>query len=195
MSKLGVSAYFDKYINVVQSFALLVTLGIVAVQARDQSYVVEQQEFGSLIEQQHAIFELQIDYGELYVKSLMEPASLSVPEIWKIAELIYLRIELLERFQKGGINGIISEADVASEFADTQIYLNTPIGRLVWKQARIDYGVSSQFVRRIESALANNDMSSDDEFLQSLVALHRERFLSDGTDAAEPVDVAGEPVH
>lgn len=168
--------FFDRHINFVQTLALISTLLFVAYQAHEHTQALEQQEYGALLEQQQQIFALQIEHSDVYVKALLEPQNLSPSELWKVAEIAYLRLELLERFQRENANGIIPISDLRAEYADTQIYLGTPVGRLVWAQARSDYQDSPKFVEEIEKALKQGSIEPDDRYLEELLeALKKNR--------------------
>ncbi len=60
---------FDKNINIVQTIAILVAIGFSAHQLSENTRSIQQQEYGSLIQQQQEIFAMQIDSGETYKKS------------------------------------------------------------------------------------------------------------------------------
>lgn len=176
----------DKYINAVQTFALLIAIGFTIYQVRENTRALEQQEYGALIQQQQDIFTIQMDNSETYVKSLLEPETLSPSELWKITEIIYLRLELLERFQRANENGIIPLGDLQDEFADANIYLGTPIGKLVWEKARVDYGEDSEFSRMVDRSLrANNSASDDRSFFKDLHEKFNRRTSKQPKPAAE----------
>ncbi|TAH45023.1 MAG: hypothetical protein E6R11_04235 [Rhodocyclaceae bacterium] len=175
--KNSLSTKISESINGIQTFFLVAAFSVAAWQAYKSTKALEQQEYGSLIQQQQEIFSLQIDNSDVYVKSLREPEKLTPSELWKVTEIIYLRIELLERFRRAYNNGIIPLDDLSDEYSDANIYLGTPIGRLVWHSAREDYKDDPEFVSAIDNAIEGKDVVAPDHiFFNDLYHNFREIF-------------------
>jgi len=168
---------FDKYINVAQTIALLFAIGMALHQMMESNRALEQQEYGSLIQLQQDIFALQISNSDTYVRSLVTPQDLTDSELWTVTEIIYLRLELLERFQRAYDNGIIPIEDLMDEYGDSRIYLGTEVGKIVWRKAKVDYGTDSHFVQSIERALRDEGGSlPDNVYFQQLQSDFKKRY-------------------
>jgi hypothetical protein len=170
--------FFSVHSNSIQSIGIILSLAFTAAftsyQLRIGSNAQDQQEYGSLMQQQQDIFLSQIENSAVYTKSLQNPEELEPHELWVVAEIIYIRLEFLRRYQKAFDKGVVSdEEDLNEEYKNTVFYLGTPIGKIVWNLARGDYESDKKILEKIDAALKVKEPYPDDKLLEDLVRDHK----------------------
>ncbi len=135
---------------------------------RLQTDALEAQEFGQLESQQQDIFTLSMEHSATYTKALLTPQDLSVSELWIVTELIYIRLEMLERVIRANKNGIIPDEDLQNEYDAVPIYLGTEVGNFIWSEIKDDYSYNPVLQSNIDQSLASAQITPDDQFLTEL---------------------------
>lgn len=190
---------FSVHSDAIQSIGIVLTLlftaGFTTHQLKVGSNAHDQQEYGGLMQQQQEIFLTQIENSAIYVKSLQSPGELEPHELWVVAEIIYMRLEFLRRYQQAFDKKVVTkQRDLSDEYSNTAFYLATPIGKIVWDLAKGDYATNDEMLLKIEKTLRADDLYPDDKFMEDLVVSHNkmksklsEILTSVDQEASEPV--------
>jgi hypothetical protein len=145
---------WNAWLTFVGQIAILLGLIALAVEIRHNTSAVRAQELGDLQSQtqDRRVLMLSTDLRRIYLKSLTSPSELNLEEIYTVNAYISYRLDQLRRFYRAYQDGIINEEDWESDVITVPIYLDTPIGRLVWGHLKEDYSKTSRFVAEVEAA-------------------------------------------
>lgn len=160
----------NTWLTFVGHIAILLGLIALAVEIRHNTSAVRAQELGDLQnqEQERRVLMLSTDLPRTYLKSLKSPSELNLEEIYIVNAYMSYRLDQLRRYYRAYQDGIINKEDWESEAFNVPIYLDTPIGRLVWGHLKKDYSKESRFVAAVEAALANGVVVPDDIYYRDL---------------------------
>jgi hypothetical protein len=154
-------------IQVLANIGVLASVIVLALEIRGNTVASRSQEIGSLFEQDQALLATTIEasMSELYVKSLYQPADLTLVELQRITAYLSTRMNILRRVNDAYLNGIARREDWERRVNAVPIYLGSPFGLLWWSHIKADYAESPDFVEAIEAALNGSPTVPDDEWL------------------------------
>jgi len=154
------------------NIAILLGLIALAVEISENTAAVRAQELGAQRQenQDRQLAMLGADTREFYVKSLYNPAELTLVELQGMTAYLSYRVGSLERAYQSYLDGIIRPADWERRLYDIPIYLGTSFGRLWWNLGKNDYTNRPEFVSAVDQAIEAGPVVPDDQFLLQLQA-------------------------
>lgn len=165
---LGLSALSRVFPLLAGNIAILVGLILLAVEIRDNTSAVRQQERGAKLEREHELLLAAAgdNFGASYVKLLYQPSEATPEEILDVSYLFTIRLTNLAGTYHAFRAGLVTAEDWELEVFIVPLFLNTAIGKVVWDELKPEY--VPDFVDRVDGAMAESPLVPDDEWLMQV---------------------------
>lgn len=160
----------DTWLNLAGSIAVFAGLVLLAIEVRDNTATVRQQERGAKLELEHELILAMAgdDVGASYVKMLYTPSEMTPEQVWDVVAILTIRMTNLARTYHAFQAGLVTEDDLLLELHIVPAFLATPAGRLFWEEMKPDFARVPDLVRRVDAAIAESTLVPDDEWLNHL---------------------------
>ncbi|NIO42442.1 MAG: hypothetical protein GTO41_21200 [Burkholderiales bacterium] len=155
----------DAWFGLAGNIAILLGLVLLAVEIRDNTSAVRQQERGAKLEREHELLMAAAgnNLGASYVKLLYQTSEATPEEILDVAYLFTIRLTNLAGTYHAFRAGLVTEEDWELEVFIVPAFLNTAIGKVMWDELKAEY--VPDFVDRVDRAIAESPLVPDDEWL------------------------------
>ena len=160
----------NPWLNLLGNFAIVLGLIAVAVEIRGNSVALRFQETAILFDRMHEqnAMEVESEFALLYVKSLEDPAALTKAEVWSLTSYTNLRLLRVVQAYISFEAGVLDDADWRTQATSLATYLDTPVGRIIWKTLREDIADLPEIVTAIDAAIADQHLIGNHQFLDSI---------------------------
>ena len=158
-------------IGILANLGVLVGIAFLAYEMRQNTAAIRE---GALEARSNADLSRELamatspDLQNLYIKSLYNPAQMTLEEVWGNASLLGYRMELLKRAYLSYRDGVIERDDWDDRARYVPVYLGNGFGRAFWESSREDFANLPEFVDAIDAALESSPVVPDDEWLRDL---------------------------
>lgn len=155
----------DAWLGLAGNVAIFVGLILLAVEIRDNTSTVRQQERGAKLEREHELLLAAAgdDLGASYVKLLYRASEATPEEILDVSYLFTIRLTNLARTYHAFRAGLVTAEDWELEVFIVPLFLNTAIGKVMWDELKPEY--TPDFVDRVDRAMAESPLVPDDDWL------------------------------